>query len=336
MVRRRSGVRFPSPAQCLDDAGFPGEPVPFLEAGTTATAREAVPPIPIDPPMACEELMVRPRWEHVVIPIRDINPTSRTAWLTIAIIAANVAVFVLWEPTFAGQTQQQEFFFCNAQIPYELTDQTTLAEGGEEARRAIAETFGTGESQAAALQGFLQQTCPDKSWLASVFVSMFLHGGWLHLAGNMLFLWIFGNNVEDRLGRVTFVAVYVLGGLAATALQVALSPSSAVPNVGASGAIAAILGAYLVLFPRARIHTLVIFFFITFLELPASFVLLAWFVLQLFSGVGELGRQVGGGVAYGAHVGGFVFGMAVAWLFFRSRGRRPPYEFPPPPSPYPY
>jgi rhomboid family protein len=272
-----------------------------------------------------------------VIPIRDINPTSRTAWLTIAIIAANVAIFLLWEPTFAGQVDQQEFFFCNAQVPYELTNQTTLADGGAEARRAIEESFGAGESQAAGLQDFLQQTCPGKSWLASIFVSMFLHGGWLHLAGNMLFLWIFGNNVEDRLGRVSFVAVYVLGGLAATGLQVAFAPNSAVPNVGASGAIAAILGSYLILFPRARIHTLVIFFFITFLELPASFVLLAWFVLQLFSGVGDMGPEVGGGgVAYWAHVGGFVFGMAVTWLFFRSRGRRQPYELPPPPPPYRY
>jgi rhomboid family protein len=279
-----------------------------------------------------------PGEEQVVIPIRDINPTSRTAWLTIAIIAANLAIFLLWEPTFAGQVDQQEFFFCNAQVPYELTNQTTLADGGAEARRAIEESFGAGESQAAGLQDFLRQTCPGKSWLASIFVSMFLHGGWLHLAGNMLFLWIFGNNVEDRLGRVSFVAVYVLGGLAATGLQVAFAPNSAVPNVGASGAIAAILGSYLVLFPRARIHTLVIFFFITFLELPASFVLLAWFVLQLFSGVGDMGPEVGGGggVAYWAHVGGFVFGMAVTWLFFRSRGRRHPYELPPPPPPYRY
>jgi membrane associated rhomboid family serine protease len=269
-----------------------------------------------------------------VIPIRDINPTSRTAWLTIGIIAANIAIFLLWEPTFAGQGEQQEFFFCNAQVPYELTNQTTLADGGAEARRAIAESFGAGESEAAGLQDFLRQTCPGKSWLVSIFVSMFLHGGWLHLAGNMLFLWVFGNNVEDRLGRGRFVAFYLLGGLAATGLQVAFDPNSAVPNVGASGAIAAILGSYLVLFPSARIHTLVFFIFITFLELPASFVLLAWFVLQLFSGVGEMGTQVGGGVAFWAHVGGFVFGMAVTWLFFRSRGQRQPYELPPPPYRY--
>jgi membrane associated rhomboid family serine protease len=271
-----------------------------------------------------------------VIPIRDINPTSRTAWLTLVIIAANVAIFLLWEPTFAGSAKQQEFFFCQAQIPFELTNQTTLADGGAEARRAIAESFGAGESEAAGLQNFLEQTCPDKSWLGSVFVSMFLHGGWLHLAGNMLFLWVFGNNVEDRLGRITFLLLYVVGGLAATGLQVAFDPNSAVPNVGASGAIAAVLGSYLVMFPRARIHTLVIFFFITFLELPASFVLLAWFVLQLFSGVGGMGNQIGGGVAYWAHVGGFVFGLAVTWAFFRSRGRSDPYAMPPPPPPYPY
>jgi membrane associated rhomboid family serine protease len=271
-----------------------------------------------------------------VIPIRDINPTSRMAWLTIAIIVANVAVFVLWEPAFAGQAEQQEFFFCNAQVPYELTNQTTLADGGTEARRAIAESFGASENEAAGLQEFLDERCPGKSWFVSIFVSMFLHGGWLHLAGNMLFLWVFGNNVEDRLGRIGFAVFYVLGGLAATGLQLAFDPNSAVPNVGASGAIAAILGAYLILFPRARIHTLVIFVFITFLDLPAVVVLVGWFVLQFFSGVGEMGRQLGGGVAYWAHVGGFVFGLMVTWLFFRRRGRREPsgWRFPSPPDPF--
>lgn len=269
-----------------------------------------------------------------MIPIRDINPTSRTAWLTILLVAANVAIFLIWEPTFEGQAEQQEFFFCEAQIPFELTNQETLADGGAEARRAITESFGASEREAAGLQEFLDRSCPDKSWLASIFVSMFLHGGWLHLAGNMLFLWVFGNNVEDRLGRIGFLVFYVLGGLAATALQLAFDPNSAVPNVGASGAIAAILGSYLVMFPRARIHTLVIFVFITFLDLPAVVVLVGWFALQLFTGVGEMGRQLGGGVAYWAHVGGFAFGWLVTWLFFRSRGRRRTYELPPPP-PFP-
>ena len=271
-----------------------------------------------------------------MIPIRDINPTSRTAWLTLAIIAANVAVFLLWEPTFDDQGTQQTFLFCNAEIPFEVTHQTTLANGGSEAVRAIDDTYRVGTPTASAIQAALRQRCPDKSWLGSIFVSMFLHGGFLHIAGNMLFLWIFGNNVEDRLGRIRFILLYVLGGLAASGLQLAFDPNAAVPNVGASGAIAAILGSYLILFPRARIHTLLIFFFITFVELPASFVLLAWFVLQLFSGVGEMGTQVGGGVAYWAHVGGFVFGMAATGLLFRSRMRRdtniPP--FPPPPYRY--
>jgi membrane associated rhomboid family serine protease len=269
-----------------------------------------------------------------VIPIRDVNPTSTTAWLTLVLIAANVAIFVFWEPTFDTPEAQQEFLFCTAEIPFEVSNQTTLADGGSEARDAIQGSFGARPAEATALQTFLQSRCPDKSWLASVFVAMFLHGSWLHLAGNMLFLWIFGNNVEDRLGRVMFVLFYVLGGLAATGLQLAFDANSAVPNVGASGAIAAILGAYLVMFPTARIHTLVIFFFITFVDLPAVFVLLSWFVLQLFSGAGEIGREVGGGgVAYWAHVGGFAFGAAVAWLFYRDRGRQAPAPWPAP-SPY--
>jgi membrane associated rhomboid family serine protease len=272
----------------------------------------------------------------VVIPIRDINPTTRTAWLTLALIAANVAVFLLWEPTFAEQGTQEAFLFCNAEIPYEVTHQTTLAEGGAEAQQAIEDSYGVGPSAAGGLQAALRERCPDKSWLGSIFVSMFLHGGFLHIAGNMLFLWIFGNNVEDRLGRIRFILLYVLGGLAASGLQLAFDPNAAVPNVGASGAIAAILGSYLILFPRARIHTLLIFFFITFVELPASFVLLAWFVLQLFSGVGGMGNQVGGGVAYWAHVGGFVFGMGATWLFFRSQMRRDTSVPPFPPPPYRY
>jgi membrane associated rhomboid family serine protease len=144
-------------------------------------------------------------------------------------------------------------------------------------------------------------------------------------------LWVFGNDIEDRLGRIAFILLYFLGGIAATALQVAFDPNSAIPNVGASGAIAGVLGSYLVLYPRARIQTLVIFFFITLIELPASFVLIAWFVLQLFSGVGGMGTDVSGGVAYWAHVGGFVFGALVTWVFFRSRGRTQtePWPFPP-------
>ena len=256
--------------------------------------------------------------------------------MTLALIAANVAVFLLWQPTLRGgddaDLEQQAFFLCHGMVPYEVTHRTSLADGGPEAAAAIeAEQPGIpGE----ALQAFLAQRCPDKSWLLSIFESMFLHGGWLHIGGNMLFLWIFGNNIEDRLGTVRFVLFYLVGGVAAAALQIAFSPDSTIPNVGASGAIAAVLGAYIVLYPRARITTAVIFFFITLIELPAMVVLGIWFVLQLFDGVGGLGADVNGGVAYFAHVGGFVFGAAVAALFLRDRGaRRLP--APPPPGGWP-
>jgi membrane associated rhomboid family serine protease len=262
-----------------------------------------------------------------VIPIRDVNPTTRTSWITLALIAANVVVFLLWQPTLGANSETRTFFFfyCNALVPWEITHQTSLVEGGAAARDAIEADLGPqlGPGVGADLQQELQQRCPEKDVNLSILVSMFLHGGWLHIAGNMLFLWIFGNNVEDRLKRPLFIAFYFLGGLAATALQLAFGPNSTIPNVGASGAIAAVLGAYLVLFPRARVYTLVFFFFITAIELPAVAVLGFWFVLQLFSGVGGLGADVnGGGVAYWAHVGGFAFGAAVTWLFFRGRGDR--------------
>jgi membrane associated rhomboid family serine protease len=262
-----------------------------------------------------------------VIPIRDVNPTTRTSWITLALIAANVVVFLLWQPTLGANSETRTFFFfyCNALVPWEITHQTSLVEGGAAARDAIEADLDPqlGPGVGADLQQELQQRCPEKDVNLSILVSMFLHGGWLHIAGNMLFLWIFGNNVEDRLKRPLFIAFYFLGGLAATALQLAFGPNSTIPNVGASGAIAAVLGAYLVLFPRARVYTLVFFFFITAIELPAVAVLGFWFVLQLFSGVGGLGADVnGGGVAYWAHVGGFAFGAAVTWLFFRGRGDR--------------
>jgi membrane associated rhomboid family serine protease len=270
-----------------------------------------------------------------VIPLRDANPTRRFAWVTLGFIVINVAVFLLWQPTFGDEQEQQLFFFCQAEIPWETTHQQNLADGGAPAREAIAEEYDASTEQAAGLQQTLERSCGDKSWWTSIFVAMFLHGSWLHIGGNMLYLWVFGNNVEDRLGAFGYVIFYLLGGLAATGLQVLFGPDSAIPTLGASGAIAAILGAYAVMFPRARVYTLVIFFIITAVELPAVLVLGAWFVLQLFSGVGQLGRDVGGGVAYWAHVGGFVFGMAAAWLFFRPKRQMPQaFDLPPRPDPY--
>jgi membrane associated rhomboid family serine protease len=261
-----------------------------------------------------------------VIPIRDVNPTTRRAVITLAIIAANVAIFLSWQPTFARNSEDKSFFFfyCHAVVPWEVTHQTSLAQGGAAARQAIDADLGPqlGPGVGAELQQELQHRCPNKNVDLSILVAMFLHGGWLHIGGNMLFLWIFGNNVEDRLGRLVYLLFYFLGGLAATGLQLVFGPNAAVPNLGASGAIAAVLGSYLVLFPRARVYTLVFFFFITAVELPAVVVLGAWFVLQLFSGVGSVSAHVTGGVAYWAHVGGFAFGAATTWLFFRGRGER--------------
>ena len=252
-----------------------------------------------------------------MIPLRDSNPTRRMPWITLALIATNIVVFLLWQPTFGSDLRQQTFFLCHAEIPWEIAHQQSLADGGAEAQAAVDADFGPGSG--ATIQAFLARRCPDKSWSQSVFVAMFLHAGWLHIAGNMLFLYIFGNNVEDRLGRIVFLLFYLLGGLAASGLQLAFAPNSTIPNLGASGAIGAVLGAYLVLFPRARVTTLVIFFFISVIELPAAAVLGIWFVMQLFSGVGGLGTAVNGGVAYWAHVGGFGFGAVVAWLFYRNR-----------------
>jgi membrane associated rhomboid family serine protease len=250
-----------------------------------------------------------------MIPIRDANPTRRLPIVTLALIAANIAVFLLWEPTFGTGGEQTEFFYCHAEIPFEVVHQESLVQGGAEARQAIDQDLGPGAGEQ--VQAVLQLACPNKGWLASVFIAMFLHGGWLHIAGNMLFLWIFGDNVEDRLGHAVFLLFYVIGGLVASGLQLAFDANSTIPSLGASGAIGAVLGAYAVLFPRARVTTLVLFFFITVVEIRAWFVLAAWFLLQLFSGVGQLGTELNGGVAYWAHIGGFAFGAIVAWLFYR-------------------
>ena len=157
----------------------------------------------------------------------------------------------------------------------------------------------------------------------TMFVSMFLHGGLLHIGSNMLYLWVFGDNVEDRLGHVRYLVFYLLCGVIATLAHAFAAPSSSVPAIGASGAIAGVLGAYLILFPHARVTTLIpIFVFVTVREIPAIFLLGLWFVLQFFSGVGSLGMaDDAGGVAYFAHIGGFVAGMVLIVLFARRRRR---------------
>jgi rhomboid family protein len=159
---------------------------------------------------------------------------------------------------------------------------------------------------------------PDRLRMSGLLTSMFLHGGWLHLIGNMWFLWVFGRAVEDLIGSGRFLGFYILCGLAAALVQVFFNPYSRVPTVGASGAIAGVMGAYLIKFPRARITTLVfIFIFITTIDIPAVFLLLYWFAIQFFSGIGSIGySQVSsGGVAWFAHVGGFLAGMLLVNLF---------------------
>jgi membrane associated rhomboid family serine protease len=163
------------------------------------------------------------------------------------------------------------------------------------------------------------------SWV-TVLTSMFLHGGFLHFAGNMLYLWIFGDNVEDRMGHGRFTVFYVLCGMAAALAQTAIDPSSVIPMVGASGAIAGVMGAYFVLYPRSRILTLVfVFFFIQLIEVPAIFFLGIWFLMQFLSGVGSIATatsEPGGGIAFWAHVAGFAAGIAAVGIFRRPERQR--------------
>jgi membrane associated rhomboid family serine protease len=168
---------------------------------------------------------------------------------------------------------------------------------------------------------------PDRLYLPSIVTSMFLHGSWMHVLGNMWFLWIFGDNIEDSLGHFKYLVFYLLCGVAAAITQIVTNPYSTLPTVGASGAIAGVMGGYVVRFPRARILTLVfIFFFITTFEIPAVVMLIYWFALQVFSGLGSIARThltaEGGGVAWFAHVGGFIAGVVLIKIMGSDKRRR--------------
>jgi membrane associated rhomboid family serine protease len=209
-----------------------------------------------------------------MLPLYDNLPTRRFPFVTVALIAANAAVWVLYQvPELEESVYQIGFIPCEA-------DGSCANEG--------------------------------YSWPLNVLTSMFAHGSWTHIVGNMLFLWIFGNNVEDALGRVRYLAFYLAAGVAATGAQTAVTlgfgtaEDATIPNVGASGAIAGVLGAYLVLHPLARVVTLVFLFFV---EIPAMFFLVTWFLFQLWLGGFSLVEpQSGGGIAFFAHIGGFLFG----------------------------
>jgi membrane associated rhomboid family serine protease len=244
-----------------------------------------------------------------LIPLKDDIPTRRFPVLTVAIIAINIGMFFFFQGAY---TEPDSFFEDRVAeygaIPYEVShpDRQCDLVGGQVACEGQAGVRGEAPDDLAPM------------WL-TLLTSMFMHGGLLHIAGNMLFLWIFGNNVEDSMGRARFLGFYLLGGLTATALQTLVDPNAAVPTIGASGAVAAVLGGYALLYPRARVVTLVIIvFFFTVITLPALLVLGLWILLQIASGVAELGAPVGGeggGVAYFAHIGGFFFGLLAIKLF---------------------
>jgi membrane associated rhomboid family serine protease len=229
-----------------------------------------------------------------VIPLRDANPTRRTPVITLAIIVV-----------------------CALVYGYQVL---LMSQGGEAALSAFITRWGVVPNEL--VDAFVSGSFVSAETLTLI-TSQFLHGSLVHIGGNLLFLWIFGNNIEDRFGRLRFLVFYLVGGIVAGLTQVAIDPESTIPTIGASGAIAATLGAYLVLYPRARVTTAIfLVFFYQLIEVPAVLVLGFWFVLQLFDGLGSLGAtgaQVTGGVAFFAHIGGFVFGAAVA-LLVRAMG----------------
>jgi len=216
-----------------------------------------------------------------MIPIRDINPTRRFPLVTVGIIVLNVLVFGF------------EFL-----LPVDALE-------------GLVETWGLTPYRLAGLEPLA---------FVTVFTSMFLHSGVAHLLGNMLYLWIFGDNIEAAMGSARFIVFYLLCGLGATLGQVLVAPTSTIPMVGASGAISGIMGGYLLLYPRAEVETLVFLgYFIRLIRLPTTVVLGSWIVMQLFSGVLSLGMQAAGGVAWFAHIGGFAAGIVLVGLFRRRR-----------------
>jgi membrane associated rhomboid family serine protease len=277
----------------------------------------------------------------------------------VLLIAANLAVFV-WQLGFSSdeysspqlralgvpEADQQALEY--GAIPYRLTHPGDACAVGVVQRRnnrarsdVVCEgtpDYADAVALSRAPEGAQAQVCGGSgcpfapidapAWWVTVLTSMFMHGGILHLVGNMLFLWVFGNNIEDALGKLKFIAFYVAAGAVAVYAQTLLEPDSTVPTIGASGAVAGVLGAYILLHPRARVLTMVlIVFFVTFIEIPAMVLLGVWFVLQALPVAGQLATSEAaseGGVAYLAHIGGFVFGLATIKLLVRRRAPPPP------------
>ena len=278
-----------------------------------------------------------------MLPLKDNNPTTKFPIVTVALIAICVGVFI-WQLTFPENARLKEAGFGHIDqssleygaIPYRITHTNTgdcsvgavgQSQGEFEAGVVCPGTEDYVQAQAIGRENPGAQPIPinEAPWWVTLFTSMFMHGGFLHIAGNMLFLWVFGNNVEERLGRLKFALFYVLAGLIAVYTQALLDPSSTAPTIGASGAIAGVLGAYAWLYPRARVLTLIfIIFFVTVVEIPALILLALWFILQFVPALGQVAVGNGGdqGVAYFAHVGGFVFGSLVAGALLLIQRRR--------------
>jgi len=244
-----------------------------------------------------------------VIPIKDYNPTRRFPVVTLVLIAVNVGVFFFVQRPFDKTKNQAAFSYQVAAIPCEIVSGRPLTE--DEVIRTVQQDDQTSCERGRATG---PEVFPNKAvWLALLY-SMFLHGSLLHLGGNMLFLWIFGNNIEDRLGILGYIGFYLTAGLVAAAAHILVQPNSTVPVVGASGAIAGVMGAYGVLFPNVKIRSLIILvILVLFRDIPAKWWLGVWFVMQFFT-------SPNAGVAWVAHVGGFLFGALVAF-FLRDRLR---------------
>jgi len=247
-----------------------------------------------------------------MFPYKDENPTEKPAVITVAIILANVLAFILVQG--AGAEVPLARSICNyGLIPGEILQRARPGTGIELAPGIVC----------------VVDAVPNY-W--TVLTSMFMHGGWFHLIGNMVFLWVFGNNIEDAMGHGKFLIFYLLCGIAAAASQTLLSSHSVIPMVGASGAISGVLGAYILLYPRVPVHTLIILpIYITTVRLPAYVMLGYWALLQIVSGLAGLGDIEKGGVAFFAHVGGFATGLVLVRLFASEEVLR---RRPTPPAPY--
>jgi membrane associated rhomboid family serine protease len=253
------------------------------------------------------------------LPFKDNIPLARFPLVTVVLVAVNVIVYLIsirhGGSFFGGPSTRVSVHY--GAIPYELTHSASHCD-------LVTVPSAEGAQQGIACQGMpgVTGTPPAQpaTW-ATIFTSMFLHGSFLHIFGNMVFLAIFGPNVEDVTGRLRYLVFYLLGGIVALAAQVLVGPNSTAPTLGASGAIAAVLGGYLLLYPRARVLTLVlIVFFVTIVEVPAILLLAFWFLENLLLGAAGLASPIGeGGVAYFAHVGGFLFGLVAIKLFVSSK-----------------